>query len=641
MSKPTNRNQRGKGDGESRMLRLWQTAISPVDAFYGQMVESLFSAAKWAIGEKIGARAGSDGRLSSCDVRIFEYYKKLMFYYENAMELFASGMTAAKGAPGRAVEILAGMSAVVGSRLRARAEGAPGAGEGAETPNPVKAEKLMLISNHIRVFSESFDAVAYRPRSELFAELFVQTRMKFIEDLKDGRNAADGVDELFGRALSILREKGFARLYALYTQTLSTAEIALNDFYSRNAAAYYSHELMNEHEILRNLAMVQLPALELEGRHLPAHMKKAVDAVITAILGAYQALSKDVAEITEFLSSDANIKQTEQFEAFEVFESTLLDAIAKHSGTFKPTVESFDTRFEAMSETFRGELIKAVAEGNFTEKHNKPASGLARDMLDRELHLATEIKQIFADISTFYNGDPKLIADEDIFGRISKGIAETVFIKAESLNEAAEALAESVEPILAMASEDASAPDEASVAALADQTFTDMVTEMARFQKEDRRALSACKKYMNFTTGNEVYAGFAAKAQRQGTKLLDDLRSRLLKFKREQTLYEISTFEEIKIYSVSRLRESDAPHIIGFVRYIDEAEAKLTDTLKRHDITAIRPNPGDAFNGREQEILMAEPSPTFKRGQIIKLLNTGYKQAETVLLRANVIAAKD
>ena len=101
------------------MLRLWQTAVSPVDAFYAQMAEGVFRAVKWAIAEKINQQADNDGPLSSCDLRIYDYYKKLMFYYNNAMRLFAEAAAETKAAGAeRANGILTGMTAVVLSRIK-------------------------------------------------------------------------------------------------------------------------------------------------------------------------------------------------------------------------------------------------------------------------------------------------------------------------------------------------------------------------------------------------------------------------------------------------------------------------------------------------------------------------------------------
>jgi len=112
----------------------------------------------------------------------------------------------------------------------------------------------------------------------------------------------------------------------------------------------------------------------------------------------------------------------------------------------------------------------------------------------------------------------------------------------------------------------------------------------------------------------------------------------LLKFKRETVLYEVSTYEEILLYSVSRLRLDEAHE--AAVATADETLHMLEILLKKNNIQVIRPQPHDTFNAKEHEVLMAENSPDFKKGEIIKLMNSGYRQKDTVILRANVIAAR-
>jgi hypothetical protein len=216
-----------------------------------------------------------------------------------------------------------------------------------------------------------------------------------------------------------------------------------------------------------------------------------------------------------------------------------------------------------------------------------------------------------------------------------------VFIKVESLDEAVSALQTSLQPIIDALNEPGDGGGEHPwLAEVIYKYFDGMVTEMARFQKEDRRALSAVKKYMFLKPDNEIYAPVYARIARPAAKTLEELKMKLLKFKKEQTLYEISTFEEIQLYSVSRLRESEDEHITGFVGYLDRAGSKITAKLGEYGITPIRPRIGEAFNGREHEVLMAEQNDDFKKGEIIKLLNNGYKQGDLVLLRSNVVAAR-
>ena len=110
----------------------------------------------------------------------------------------------------------------------------------------------------------------------------------------------------------------------------------------------------------------------------------------------------------------------------------------------------------------------------------------------------------------------------------------------------------------------------------------------------------------------------------------------LLKFKRETLLYEVSTFEEILFYSISRIRE-----IVPIAANLaDESISAIEALLKKNNIELIRPQAHEPFNSKEHEVLMAEQNPDYNKGEVIKMMNSGYKHNGVVLLRANVIAAR-
>ena len=193
----------------------------------------------------------------------------------------------------------------------------------------------------------------------------------------------------------------------------------------------------------------------------------------------------------------------------------------------------------------------------------------------RQDDMTTEVIGLFNRILAAYEQNTAL--PTAAFADITAGIAETLRIKIDSLNEARQAFSQEISTLLACS------------------------PNMAGLQKK------------------------------------------LAQFKKEQLLFECSTFEEILHYSVSRLREvseSDAPEVHAFVAAIDENAARLSSILTCRGITLMQPSPHDMFNGREHEVLMAEEREGFAKGEIIKFINSGYKEKDIVLIRANVIAAK-
>ena len=94
-------------------------------------------------------------------------------------------------------------------------------------------------------------------------------------------------------------------------------------------------------------------------------------------------------------------------------------------------------------------------------------------------------------------------------------------------------------------------------------------------------------------------------------------------------------------YSVVRLRECSDEKIKDFTKYIDNMEDKMENTLMENNILLIKPNPHDMFDPKEHEVLLAEKNEQFLKGQIIKVVNYGYKKKDKgIIKRATIIAAK-
>ena len=67
---------------------------------------------------------------------------------------------------------------------------------------------------------------------------------------------------------------------------------------------------------------------------------------------------------------------------------------------------------------------------------------------------------------------------------------------------------------------------------------------------------------------------------------------------------------------------------------------EIIKKLEEYEIYIINPKIKEIFNAREHEILMAKEEEGFEKGEIIKVLNKGYKTKEDIILRANVVCSK-
>jgi molecular chaperone GrpE (heat shock protein) len=154
--------------------------------------------------------------------------------------------------------------------------------------------------------------------------------------------------------------------------------------------------------------------------------------------------------------------------------------------------------------------------------------------------------------------------------------------------------------------------------------------------------------YLRKVLAESIKTGLTQSTERitnNAAKTENALTRKTAKFKSEHILYEMSTFEEILHYSVSRLRNAEIDgetddFIKTYTAVIDAEHNALLRVLKAVGVEIIRPEQRDIFNGREHEALVAESNPEFKKGEIIKVVNNGYRHNGVILVRATVIAAK-
>jgi molecular chaperone GrpE (heat shock protein) len=106
------------------------------------------------------------------------------------------------------------------------------------------------------------------------------------------------------------------------------------------------------------------------------------------------------------------------------------------------------------------------------------------------------------------------------------------------------------------------------------------------------------------------------------------------RFTQQAVLHEAATFEEILTHSVPRITQAAAADALR------AASLELETILRKNNIETIRPQPHDAFNAKEHEVLVAEVCENFDKGTIIKVISTGYRGGGKVAIRANVVAAK-
>ena len=417
-------------------------------------------------------------------------------------------------------------------------------------------------------------------------------------------------------------------LYKTFIEYLTVCRGQLNDLNGRPMVQLYLAMMEDEWEILSSIIKIQVSALEQAAENADNVLEKvAVHKILSLLREAYQHFGRASTEITAAFHPAAG-RGPEDAPSYEYI--TLEDFIAflaPHSDISKiPEAAAAKAKVEQEAEALFGRAKMDF----FREVYR------FRRMVNDEMMLADEMVALFVNLRENWpmpevprDTSPSESNGEDKeFTEILRGIGETIEIKIESLQESIGCQKEECFGIVKEFSSRDIAP--------AKEEIMEVKEEAWRLWMQDPET------FTEIIADMPVFTERAQKLEKNSSRCMEDLTKKLTKFKREILLYEISTYEEIIYYSISRLRELENPSeaeakAIGLA---DETLEKLAVLLKKNSIEVIRPKPHDAFNPKEHEVLMAETNPSFKKGEIVKLMNSGYRQGETILLRANVIAAR-
>ena len=259
-------------------------------------------------------------------------------------------------------------------------------------------------------------------------------------------------------------------------------------------------------------------------------------------------------------------------------------------------------------------------------------------MLRRQDAMTGDVIGIFADILKACKNNEALA--QSAFADIIKGIVETLEIKIDSLLESRQAFMQEVSALLDAFAETEPTRAIFDDAAIVAEGVQNVLAALITPEEEECDGAAVIRRVLEDHEQNKSLAACREEWIRAQGQMADAVQRKLAKYKKDHLLFECSTFEEILHYSVSRLRVSENAAVLVFVAAVDAGMARLEAMLAAYGITMIRPEPHEVFNGREHEVLMAEVHSGFQKGEIVKYMNSGYREGETVLLRANVVAAK-
>ncbi|MCL2840587.1 MAG: nucleotide exchange factor GrpE [Defluviitaleaceae bacterium] len=582
-----------KRDEQRQILwEQWSQIASQKHANVIAQVHHIFAMLKQAVCNQMIADTARFTHFGNRDEGIYTCVVQLMEIYRNVITLaeeYQGGSPTVKA-------LLMGISELLDARIKALEEI-----ESFSEVNPIAIEKEGILNKGITFVSENIDAQAKSFLVGLREEYLCKWDKDFDAILKDE------VHEIFG----------------YYRDGMNFCIIHIDDISERPSLKHYFDLVEKECEELGIIIDSQASALEKAIKESFIDVQQ--DRNTPLIHGTVDNLRKAYKQTTLIINGFKEILQLSinhptphcSFEEFKNYIDKILDANA----------EQFDGQefFKALKE----ESMFLIDEMN--TKFMKSAYKLQCE-LSQKILLGEEIIDVFSKV---LQGLPAIEHYENVDGidrEILNGISETLQIKIDSLEESIQHF---------------------------NQQGMEWVRELAikkeAFSEEERQEIEnevgvkweACPpskenidEFFERFVGCEVFAPCSDRINKSVEHYTDKAQKSIFRFKKEVLLYEVSTYEEILTHSVSRLRESDNQTVKLAAALLDNTFNDLGIILKKNNIEVIKPIPHQLFDAKEHEVVVAEKEDGFERGEIIKLVTTGYKSNDQVILRANVIAAK-
>ncbi|MCL2404407.1 MAG: nucleotide exchange factor GrpE [Defluviitaleaceae bacterium] len=608
------------------LWRAWLDLQAKTSEALYKGAANYFTCIRQSACDALALEALSCSRLGQSDERVYNHLVRLMETYREVIGLFDSPIK------DTSPDLVAGLCDILCSRLRQFEDDATSQG------NPVAKEKYTILE-------QAITSIAWH-----------------IESLENSYLAGIDIQSCSNLTQHTLQESIIQAiqpsLQAYYTQTLQACLSSIDDLHTRKTAAYYTDLLEREWEVLGLIIQVQVKAIENAFEASNDNAAHDLYPILSKLREAYQQTGPVVSGLRKMMQS-TNASRLEpgpgvQQDFTHVLTAGILAPILiniDYQNFVAALLPKADELFESLRAShlesinnlqqevkneisLAEKIVSSFVEAGTglvslhdTQQEPSPASSDATE-LESEPELAPEIEP-----------EPELIVQESIAipshnidNEILTGITETLEIKVESLAESLQQFTENSTQLLA------SIPS-----GLPRLTEEDLLTAAAQMQEAwcaNPPTLETIADFIAACASLEAFAAYDGQFAKHIASTSAKIEKASFRFKKETLLYEISTYEEILYHSVSRLRESPLPHVAAAVSLLDETFAKLEPLLAEKGITVIRPAAHEPFNGREHEVLLAEETDGFAKGEIIKVMTSGYKYKDQVILRANVIAAR-
>lgn len=599
--------------------------LETIDNYAERTINQIFSTIETSIGNEI-SMAGRNARLSNYDEKIYEFYKRLMNYYESATSIYEQNRKVE--IPDNIRKILEGINSILLSQQRQIDEW-----QREDNYNPISEERKIIISNCVTTFIKNYDDMKNAFSSIPIENLKEKSKNIILENIQNINE-----DEIFEDLLSEIEQMYFEDFYKVYCEQCKKCVNKLNDLNDRSVLNQYYTMLEEEHTLLTTIIKVQVIAVEEQfKKYNTSQPEYFVFRMLSALREGYQYLGKDIKDINKMF----NDSETQNCEVIEY--KSFVEKIRHYCLQDLKNIKFENMDLPSLNEKL--EVVKTQLSKDFfalieRELKNYSVNSKVYELnkkISCQLIMADEMISLFKVISDFYCENEKGLSSCDNID-IIKGIFETIDIKIENINEHKNDYSFLVEEIIEEFKNKDFKLSKEDLELSFENAFLIWKESISSFNRNN--ILDKTTEVFKNEIDTGVCNDFIQRFNKVELQYNDKINKKCLQFKKETLLYEISTFEEIMNYSVSRLRETEDDILKAYVNIIESVQDKLNMVLSKNNIKIISPKPHDQFNGREHEVLMAEKNEDFKKGEIIKLMNSGYKEGDLVILRANVIGAK-
>lgn len=550
-----------------------------------------------------------DNLLKGKDEEIFEYCNYVNNCYQEFLTLYSERKD--KIVSSSKKEILEGINTILNSQINQYFEIYNQTGI-----NPILEEKMLIIKKCIDKF-----LIYYNQKIDEFKNLLdLNMYNLLIPDILLARNK----EEFYKDILFIqLKTYLLPTLFESYNEFRTKCQHDISDLENRKITAKYLENIKLEQEILDSISKNQLPILSnIDEEQEKDWLKKLLNIIIIA--NGY--LNKKANNLNSFLlnADDVVISIDEtkfEDEIIKFLDKRILDSDDEDSNINNVVHKSYVYVVDNLTE-----IISLLLKKNLESKVTN-VTDIFKSNYKQIDKMTQELLKIIKILTNYHETYRDILEKCDLLG-IVKGINETMEIKIETITENFEEFKKAKNDIVKsfyISHLSVTEPEK-------NQILEDLIDEIKTSKT------NALELYFNKTDSNLTYIMQNKSCQIEESNL--KITKKITRYKQQNILSEIVTFQEIEFYSIERLKQSKEECIANYVEVYKRVMNNIQNLLDKNHIIRICPDPHDLFIAREHEILVAELKSGFEKGEIIKTVNIGFKEKDEVLIRANVIAAR-